>query len=362
MKIFFFIVLVMHSLIHLVGFIKSFNLIELSKLTKPISQSLGVIWLIIAVSLFVCAFLLWMNISWWWVVAIPAVAISQVLITMDWDEAGYGTIANVIILIGALIAFGQWNFSNQMEKKLVQMRSESDSKSLVLESDNIQHLPDIVKRWLTYSEVIGKPIPKKGFLKQEGKLRTTPDGKWMPVTAQQWFNLRDPGFVWKARINAFPGIHISGMDTYLEGKGGMKIKLLSLIPIAEESGEKVDQGSLLRFLGEMAWFPAAATLGPINWEPLDSLSARATMTYGGISASADFHFDQNGQLNSFEAMRYYNRNDSFALEKWHIEAERESIRNFGGIRVPASYNVTWKLEEGDFMWYSFSLTELDYEF
>lgn len=84
----------------------------------------------------------------------------------------------------------------------------------------------------------------------------------------------------------------------------MLIKLLSLITVADSKEEKIDQGTLLRYLAEMVWFPTAAVNDYIQWEELDSSSARATMNYGGIIASGIFNFNSQGEVINFVAEKY----------------------------------------------------------
>jgi len=55
-------------------------------------------------------------------------------------------------------------------------------------------LPAVVKLWLQRSNVIGREMIHSVYLKQAGQMRSTPDGKWLPLTAEQWFNAERPGF------------------------------------------------------------------------------------------------------------------------------------------------------------------------
>jgi hypothetical protein len=45
MKIFFFLLILFHALIHLLGFLKGFQILELKEFTLSISKSMGLIWL-----------------------------------------------------------------------------------------------------------------------------------------------------------------------------------------------------------------------------------------------------------------------------------------------------------------------------
>lgn len=99
MRIIFLIILLLHGLIHLMGFAKAFQLAEIEQLTLPISKSSGIFWLLTCILMLSSGAAYLLNLNWWWVIALLAVIISQVLILMYWQDAKAGTIANVLILI-----------------------------------------------------------------------------------------------------------------------------------------------------------------------------------------------------------------------------------------------------------------------
>ncbi|MEW6125725.1 MAG: hypothetical protein AB1757_01570 [Acidobacteriota bacterium] len=105
LKTLFSLVVAIHGLIHWMGFAKAFNFAEMSQLTQPISRFQGLIWLLAAVLflLTIPVFLLRQN--WWWLIALPAIAISQFIIICSWQDAKFGTIANVIVLVVIVLSW-----------------------------------------------------------------------------------------------------------------------------------------------------------------------------------------------------------------------------------------------------------------
>jgi hypothetical protein len=158
-------------------------------------------------------------------------------------------------------------------------------------------------------------------LKQKGELKTKPEGKWMPFTAEQYFDVKNPAFVWVTDVTAFPEIHLSGRDKFYDVKGEMLIKLLSLIPVVDEGkNDKVNSGTMLWFLGETCWFPSAVLNQYITWEEVDANSAKATFSLNNKKVSGLFTFTKNGEFKSFEAERYYGAGEDAQKEKWLVEA------------------------------------------
>jgi len=205
---------------------------------------------------------------------------------------------------------------------------------------------------------IGKEKINTVRLQQKAELRLNEDQSWMPVEAEQYFTTNNPGFIWKASIKPFPLLHISGRDKYYKGKGGMLIKVLSLITVANSKGKEIDQGTLLRYLAEIVWFPTAAINDYIQWEELNSSSARATMSYGGITASGIFNFNKKGEVINFVAERYMEKDDQYELETW--SPVMSGYQEINGIMIPTRGEVIWKLETGDFKWFKFTITDIDY--
>lgn len=350
--------LLIHGLIHFMGFVKAFQFAEIGQLTQPVSRPAGVFWLLSGILFVAASALFLLSKDNWWMFAAAAVIVSQILIFAGWRDARFGTVANVIALAVIVVAYGDWQFKKMTGSELKSFFANRNPENTLLTQEKISALPPVVQQWLVRSNAIGKPVVHTVRLKQTGEMRTTTDGKWMPVTAEQYFNADEPGFIWIADVQAAPLIHLSGRDKYENGKGHMLIKALSLIPVADATGKETDQGSMLRYLAEIIWFPSAAVSPYITWEEIDPHAAKATITYGGISASGIFRFTNDGDMLSFEADRYYNRKEGATLEKWYIENKKYG--DPGGIRMPLASEVTWKLKSGDFTWYKLEITDVEY--
>lgn len=97
-------IVVLHGLIHLMGFVKAFELAEISQLEEAIPRGLGLLWLAAAALFGVTAVLLLLEQRQWVWVGAGAVVLSQALVVTAWSDAKYGTVANVLILAGVVYA------------------------------------------------------------------------------------------------------------------------------------------------------------------------------------------------------------------------------------------------------------------
>ena len=223
---------------------------------------------------------------------------------------------------------------------------------------DLKELPQPVRTWLQAAGIVGMPKAPQVRVEQSARMRLKPEQKWMPVQAEQDFSFTHPGFIWRARIKMGPGIFVTGRYSYADGRGHMLLKLLGLFPVVNARGPEIDQGTLLRFLGEMVWFPQAALQDYVLWEEIGPEQVRAVMKYKDVHGEGIFTFNTDGLPVSFTADRYREENGSFVLRPWKISISEH--HSFAGVTVPNRGSVTWELDSGDFTWFEFEITSVEY--
>ncbi len=123
LRILFLIIFGFHGLIHLMGFVKAFNFAEIKELTLPISKPLGLLWLLAFMLFAVACFQYVREDAYWWITAGAGILLSQVLVIIFWQDARFGTIPNIIILLVAIVAFAQTNFNRMVSREIDEMLS-----------------------------------------------------------------------------------------------------------------------------------------------------------------------------------------------------------------------------------------------
>lgn len=360
-RIAFVIIIGLHGLIHLLGFAKAFGLAEIRELTQLVSKPMGALWLLSAVLFLATGLVYTTGSSHWWLLGIAATLISQVLIAYFWKDAKFGTLPNVLILLVSVIAYADFSIAKTVRTEVDHVLTQMDhSTSEVITERTIADLPMPVQKWLRHSGMIGKQDIHSVRLTQKALMKMKPDQKeWSHAEAEQYFTTHPPASIWTVRLQMMPFVEVVGRDKFQEGKGEMLIKILSLLPIVNsKNNDKTNMGTLQRYLGEIVWFPSAATSPYIVWEGIDDLSAKATMTYEGTTGSGTFYFDENGSFKKFSALRYMGGDDDAQLKEWIIEVSESGIRN--GVRIPTKMTATWKLDKGDWTWLQLELTEISY--
>ena len=271
-----------------------------------------------------------------------------------------GTGATAVLLGGAAVGVGHLRFGRQVRTEVAALleRGRSASRKIVC-ADDLAGLPPPVQRWLAHANVVGRPRPGIVHLTQTGTMRGGPEQPWMPVRAEQYFTTDPPGFEWIATMRMNPLMWVTGRDRYFDGEGAMDMLAMSLVPVVHARGPELNQGVLLRYLTETVWFPAAVLSPFITWQPIDNLSARATLEYRGTCASATFIIDNNGAVLRAEAERFRAEHGMHALRPWSIPITEYG--EFAETRMPVAGDAIWRLDSGDLPYYRWRITSVTYD-
>ena len=152
-RILFVIILFIHGLIHLLGFVKEWQLAKVEQLTGktliPLSGSLskivGAFWLLICILFVVSASVYLVKKEWWWMMAAAVLIVSQILIILYWQDARFGTIANIIILFACILSYGTWSFNRMVNDELQSLLPGISKEKKVVTTGMVASLPPVYK-------------------------------------------------------------------------------------------------------------------------------------------------------------------------------------------------------------------------
>jgi len=359
--------LILHGLIHLIGFTAGAGIADIKGYSGKSVIAMGYTsarivpytWLLVCIIFLFSAALYLLGKHTWYIPAIGALVLSQLLIILYWQDAKAGTLANIIVAVVVVFAAASAAFFRHTDNETVSILHQPIKPHAVVTPDMLTHLPEPVQRWLNASGVAGKEMTHKAYLTQEGDMCIKPGGKWMPAKAEQFFNIDNPSFIWTVKVQMMPGITMTGRDKLQDARGNMLIKLHGLFSVVDAKGEYIDQGSMLRYLAEICWFPSAALQPYISWKQVDANSAAATLSYNGKTVSAVFTFDAQGRLVTITAKRYMTLNGKSTLEDWVIPCTEWQIIH--GITIPVAGSATWKLKSGNYEYFRWRITGILYD-
>lgn len=267
----------------------------------------------------------------------------------------------VLAVALAIVGIGNISFNRTFKNKVERLfNNQQQATGNVITEEDIKDLPEPVQRYLRYTGVIGKGRVSTVRLKQKGAMRPNPNGNWIPLEAEEYYTVDTPGFVWRGRLMMAPLITASAHDMYLNGKGNMHVKALSTITVVDAKGKDADEASLMRYFNEMTWFPTAYVNDKVKWEPIDTNSARATMTDHGITVSAVFYFDNEGRLTNFVAERGRDTGGGKLVRtKWSTPIT--NYKTFNGLRLPSKAEAVWHLDSGEYPYIRVEVTDIEYD-
>lgn len=100
------VILIIHALIHLLGFAIAFGYSDLQGMPPEPSRIQGICWLFSALLFGGAAVLFFIHQLKWWIPVGIAIPLSQYLIILNWEDARAGTLANMILLFIFIAAWG----------------------------------------------------------------------------------------------------------------------------------------------------------------------------------------------------------------------------------------------------------------
>lgn len=277
-----------------------------------------------------------------------------------WNSIKKITGSSLVSRMVAWFSLAQVIFNKKVSNEIEQIIGQAEvSETSVVTPEQLSGLPVPVANWLKTSGSVGKEKISTVWLSQKAKMKLKPEQEtWNHATAEQYFTIEKPAFVWKVSMNMPPFIKIAGRDKFIDGKGEMQIKMFSIINVVNAKGPKIDEGTLQRFLGEIVWFPSAALSPYISWETIGDLSAKATMNYKGTKGSGTFYFNKQGDFVKYSANRYKGNEPDAKRYEWVIDVSEHAIMN--GVKIPVKMTATWKLDGGDWTWLEMEITDLKY--
>ena len=227
----------------------------------------------------------------------------------------------------------------------------------------LDSLPPLLKKYFHLVLEDGAPIIQTASLRQTGGFRASPDMKgWSKMQARQVFSCQPRGFVWDAEITIFGGFSIRVCDSYIAGRGSIRVKLLALFSIIDaQHRRELDEGALQRYLAEAVWFPTALLPAQgVHWKALDEHHAEATVRDGTITTSLQFEFNDQGEIVSvYTPARFREVKGKFIPTPW--KGRLSHYIQLGHYRVPQQGEVEWHLDDRIYPYWKSSLQDISYD-
>lgn len=360
-KIIFILITLLHGLIHFAGFAKAFAYGNITQLTEGISKPMGVFWLVTGVFFILSILLFLLKKDDWVYFALIAVLFSQILIITHWQEAKFGTAANVLILLFAVLGLFQIKFKNvyKDEVKIGLAQSLVLQTSKLTESD-IAFLPHVVKKYIRYSGSVGKPKVNNFKAVFSGKIRKNAKSKWMKLSTEQQNFLATPTrlFYLDAIMNYMP---VAGFHSFKNGTAFMDIRLFSIFKVEYHSGYEMDISETVTFFNDMCVLaPATLIDRRIEWFELERNKIKASFTNNGILVTAILYFNEKAELINFISEDRYSIGENNTISKHTWSTPLREYKSIHGYKLASYAETIYTYPDGDFTYATFTLKNLKY--
>jgi hypothetical protein len=180
----------------------------------------------------------------------------------------------------------------------------------------------------------------------------------MQFRATESYSVDPPSFTWDARVGYGRLSLLAVRDSYVDGKGAVRVRLANWFQLLKATGPKVDDSSAVRFLSEVVWFPSAFLGKSFAWTAVDDSSAQVSFSAYGRSVSGRLYFAADGRPTNFVSKRYKDVRDSEPLS-WSTPAT--AYGTFCGLTLPSGGQAVWHLESGDFTYIDLRVDEISYD-
>src|SRR5512132_4534350 len=137
------------------------------------------------------------------------------------------TLVGLVALGAAVAAVDSIVYQRQMTSDIHALLSDArrPTAPINVSEQDLQGVPEPVRRWLRYSQVVGRERPTTVRLRQQGEFQMDSRG-WLPYKAEQYFTTDPPAFLWKASFRMLPLVSVVGRDQYRNGEASIKMRIL----------------------------------------------------------------------------------------------------------------------------------------
>ncbi|TAL82007.1 MAG: hypothetical protein EPN88_00080 [Bacteroidetes bacterium] len=361
MKYIFSALLFIHGGIYLMGFLKACKLAQIEQLTADISKISGIFWLLAFILFMTSGIAYLAKADWWYIFAFIAVLLSTILVFIVWQDAKFGIIANVIILIIAIVGCGTSKFHGKYESDVkTGLKQTTSVPESVLTEKDIEQLPEQVKKYIRYSGSIGKPKVNNFRLEFTGQIRKNEQSEWMPFTSVQ-YNFMEAStrhFFMKAFMKKLP---VAGYHCFINGTAFMDIRLFSLFKVQYQSGEEMGISETVTFFNDMCCMaPGTLIDRRVKWLETDGNNIKAEFTNNNITISAWLYFNDKGGLINFISDDRYAAGENNSMQRLRWSTPLKDVNEVDGYRLAKYAEAVYSYPEGDLCYGTFNLTHVKY--
>lgn len=350
-------ILLLHGLVHAIGFTRAYGWGSPGLFTKDISRPVGLWWLGTAVLFILCALIYLAGKKNWPSIGVAAVVLSQILIFLQWQDAKWGTLLNAFILFAGIAAIATQQFEKTYRSSVLEgLQRTSSLNNDIVQPTDIAGLPALVQKYLLQAGVVGRQKVHSLHLVFNGHMRSRKID-WFRFRSEQYNFIDIPTRLFFMKATMF-GLPVPGFHAYRNGIASMQVKLFGLYAVASYKGDLLNKAETVTLLNDICLFAPAALIGKqFQWEAADNLPVKIIFTVNNITVSALLYFNEAGELTNFVSDDRCDINDSAS---YRFSTPVGRYQNINGFHLPSYGETIWHYPEGPFCYGKFDLQSISY--
>jgi hypothetical protein len=207
------------------------------------------------------------------------------------------SVAAVLALLRVAATRASYGLRREFQQIVGEWSPEGDVR--VLRVEELAGLPAPVQRYVRRSGAVGQPRARSFRARFRGRIRSGPEGTWMPFTGEQ-LNLYEPVARYFYLDATLFGVPVQVLHRYEGDSATMRVRVLGLVPMVNAAGPEMDRAETVTLLNDLSWLaPGNLVLPSIVWETIDDRSARARFTNADQTIEATLHFNDADELIDF---------------------------------------------------------------
>lgn len=245
-------------------------------------------------------------------------------------------------------------------KKAEEFASQPLQSEIVLNQDEMAHLPACIKKYLACTGAIGKSIPQNMFIEFDADMYRKPGDKPIKSNSVQYnfYGNFSRLFLMKASMM---GIPFRALHIYKNHQASFQVKVAELFKVVDIKGEELTKTETVTLLNDMCIFaPGRLVDKRLIWSETDSLSAKVTLINGKHKVSAVLYFNKSGELINFISDDRSALQDDGTLKQTQWSTPVSEYRTFDGRKIPTVGKTIWHYPEGDFAYGVFKLKSIKF--
>lgn len=253
------------------------------------------------------------------------------------------------------------NFQKDINS-IISENSRQTDEGVFLEKD-FSGLPDAIQKYIKDCGYIG--TPKMSYLKMEYhnvNFKQGRNGPELKIDYTQYNFVNKPCRMALIDSSMF-GVPFEGYDYYRNGTGGMKGVIAKAVTLFNQKGADMDKACLATFLAESLFAPSILLQDYIAFEEFGDYEVKASITYGGQTASGVFKFNEKYEMISFTTndRAVAGTNGTMEYIPWTALCG-EYQTDASGIKHPTKFQAVWNYPQGDFIYFDGTISNVLYGF